>query len=108
MSLMMIQNQAGREREDEELEMCSLELNSQYEGNWVQQMMMQTMVATLMTHSTPISNFAQNNQNSVAIQYHISINIDLGIGISEELSDGKHNVNAAGNRNADNSDEDLG
>ncbi len=66
MSFMMMQNQADKEGQDKELEMCRLELNVQSNKKRAQCQMMQMMMATLMTHNNQISNITQNIQNSAA------------------------------------------
>ncbi len=69
---------------------------------------MQKMMANFMIHNNQISIIAQNNQNNSAIQDHNSNDINLGIGNSEELCDGNHDVNTAWNCNTDKDDEDTG
>ncbi len=88
---MMMQNQADREWQDEELETCRLQLNAQFKANKAQHQMMQMMMTTLMTNNNPISKIAHSIQDSAA----------TGIGMSMELCEGNHDVNAAGNWNTD-------
>ncbi len=53
--------------------------------------MMQMMMATLMTYNNQISNIVQSIQDSAA----------TGFGMSVELCEGNHHVNAAGYWNTD-------
>ncbi len=95
MSFMMMLNQADKERQDKDLEMCRLELNAQWEENRAQNQMMQMMMANLMSSNNPNSFIGQNIEESVA----------PGIGKAVELGEVNEGVNAAGNFNTHKDDK---
>ncbi len=95
---MMMQNQADKEQQEKDLEMCRLESNAQQEENRAQHQMMQMMMATLMAHSNPISNVVRNIQDTVSTEGNHNVNtanVDVA------------NVNIAGNQKTDKEDTNI-